>query len=73
MGISAKVRHCHGEGRGLKQKTSPKEIVKLLGQRGIWIRDLEDPACLRACFHVTSKSEEVQMLNQAIKELANTQ
>ncbi len=57
----------------LKQKTSPKEIVKLLGQRGLWIRDLEDPACLRACFHVTSKSEEVQMLNQAIKELANTQ
>ena len=57
----------------LNQITSPQEVVKILGNQGLWIRDLEDPACLRACFHITSVSEEIKMLNQAIKKLTTTQ
>ncbi len=51
------------------QRNSTKKIVKLLGKENLWIRDIEDPVCLRACLHVTSTSEEIFSLVGAIKRL----
>ena len=31
-------------------------VVTALGKQGIWIRDLADPACLRACTHITTEA-----------------
>ena len=53
----------------LSQREPAKEIVKLLGRENFWIRDLEDPECLRACVHVTTNSEEIQGLIDAMKSL----
>ena len=49
--------------------TRPKEFVKRLGMKDLWIRDLEDPECLRACFHITTTKEEIISLIQGIKSL----
>ena len=46
--------------------TTPAEMVKALGRRRIWIRDLADPSCLRACLHVLSTAEEKEQLIEAI-------
>ncbi len=54
----------------LLERRSPQEIVNLLGKKGLWIRDLEDPVCLRACLHITSEEEEVKALNEAIEQSA---
>ncbi len=48
---------------------SPKRMVRLLGQEGIWIRDLENPICLRACVHVTSECSEVHSLARNIEKV----
>ena len=56
----------------LKKGPSAKKIVQLLGGQGLWIRDLEDPVALRACFHVISESEEIQILTKAIEKVANS-
>ena len=45
----------------------PSAVVTQLGQQGLWIRDLADPACLRACTHVCTSSEEINALLQAIQ------
>jgi L-cysteine/cystine lyase len=42
--------------------TQPAGIVRFLGERRIWLRDLPHPACLRACTHITSTEEEVDQL-----------
>ena len=42
------------------------QVVKQLGSQGLWIRDLADPACLRACTHVTTCSKEIETLVEAI-------
>ena len=42
------------------------EVVKQLGSQGLWIRDLADPACLRACTHVTTGGKEIETLVEAI-------
>ncbi len=52
-----------------KQKLDPKKIVDQLGKENIWIRNLESPKCLRACVHITTKSEEIDILAKAIKRL----
>jgi L-cysteine/cystine lyase len=44
-------------------------VVQALGAEGIWIRDLADPACLRACTHITSTDEELLQLQEALAEL----
>ena len=44
----------------------PADWVQKLGAHGIWIRDLADPACLRACTHVCTTTEEMDAL---IREL----
>ncbi|MGB1776527.1 MAG: aminotransferase class V-fold PLP-dependent enzyme, partial [Synechococcus sp.] len=42
------------------------ELVKQLGKQGLWIRDLADPICLRACTHISSTAEELDALSNAI-------
>jgi len=48
---------------------TPAEIVQILGSKGIWIRNLEEPICLRACTHITTKANELSRLVDALEEL----
>ena len=50
----------------------PSEVVKRLGDQGIWIRDLADPSCLRACTHVCSNNNDLQTLATAIQNIGET-
>ena len=50
----------------LRHDAAPAEVVRLLGQQGLWIRDLADPSCLRACTHVTTTEAEKKALTTAI-------
>ncbi|QNI98187.1 aminotransferase class V-fold PLP-dependent enzyme [Synechococcus sp. RS9902] len=47
----------------------PVEHVKLLGAQGLWIRDLADPSCLRACTHITTTEDDINALVAAISAL----
>ena len=40
----------------------PAEHVKQLGARGLWIRDLADPNCLRACTHISTTDDDINGL-----------
>ena len=44
----------------------PADVVTALGKQGVWIRDLADPACLRACTHITTSNEELVQLSEAL-------
>ena len=44
----------------------PADVVTALGKQGIWIRDLADPACLRACTHITTSTGELEQLSGAL-------
>ena len=48
---------------------SPAEHVKQLGSQGLWIRDLADPSCLRACTHITTTDDDINALVAAISAL----
>lgn len=48
---------------------APATVVKRLGERGIWIRSLDDPACLRACTHISTTSNEIDALLGALARL----
>ena len=50
----------------LRHDAPPAEVVRLLGQQGLWIRDLADPSCLRACTHVTTTEAETKALTTSI-------
>ena len=50
----------------LRHDATPAEVVQQLGQQGLWIRDLADPSCLRACTHVTTTEAEAEALTTAI-------
>ena len=50
----------------LRHDAAPAEVVQQLGQQGLWIRDLADPSCLRACTHVTTTEAETEALTTAI-------
>jgi L-cysteine/cystine lyase len=50
----------------LGNSPAPAVVVMELGKQGIWIRDLADPACLRACTHITTSSEELDQLSAAL-------
>ena len=50
----------------LRHDEAPAEVVQQLGQQGLWIRDLADPSCLRACTHVTTTEAEAEALTTAI-------
>ena len=40
----------------------PAEHVKQLGAQGLWIRDLADPSCLRACTHISTTDDDINGL-----------
>ena len=48
---------------------SPAEHVKQLGSKGLWIRDLADPSCLRACTHISTTGDDINALVAAISAL----
>ena len=48
---------------------SPTEHVKQLGAQGLWIRDLADPSCLRACTHISTTGDDINALVAAISAL----
>jgi L-cysteine/cystine lyase len=50
----------------LRHDAAPAEVVQQLGQQGLWIRDLADPRCLRACTHVTTTEAEAEALTTVI-------
>ena len=47
----------------------PAEHVKQLGAQGLWIRDLADPSCLRACTHISTTDHDIDALVAAISTL----
>ena len=47
----------------------PAEHVKQLGVQELWIRDLADPSCLRACTHITTTDDDINALVAAISIL----
>ena len=55
----------------LTDASSPAETVKALGHQGIWIRDLADPICLRACTHAFTTPDEIKVLTQAINTISS--
>jgi len=48
----------------------PEAVVKELGAKGIWLRSLDQPHCLRACTHISTTSHEIGRLLEAIRGLA---
>jgi L-cysteine/cystine lyase len=53
------------DGRALATTTA----VQRLGAQGLWIRNLEDPDCLRACTHITTTTAEIDQLLDALDAL----
>ncbi len=49
---------------------STSTVVERLGQQGIWIRSLDHPDCLRACTHITTTTEDIDRLLEALSTLA---
>lgn len=47
----------------------PATLVQRLGERGIWLRNLPDPACLRACTHITTSPSDLETLLGALQDL----
>jgi L-cysteine/cystine lyase len=61
------------KGRGISLATSQashRAMVTALGQKGIWLRSLEAPACLRACTHLVTRASEVDQLLSQLNQLA---
>jgi len=54
-------------------RSTPTDLVKALGSEQIWIRDLADPICLRACTHVCTSENDIQQLTQQIRRLSAAQ
>jgi L-cysteine/cystine lyase len=48
---------------------STAAVVNQLGEQGIWIRRLDDPDCLRACTHITTTDDEIDLLLEALSAL----
>ena len=57
------------EMNALRTGSTPSEVVKTLGAEQIWIRDLADPVCLRACTHISTTSNELSTLTDAINRI----
>ena len=49
---------------------TPSDVVKALGAQKIWVRDLADPICLRACTHVCTSRNDIEQLTQQIRRLS---
>jgi len=61
--VSFQLRRSGGE------MVNPEEIVAALGEQAIWLRSLPDPACVRACTHITTTEAEVELLLEALARL----
>jgi L-cysteine/cystine lyase len=48
------------------KKAEPAEVARRLGSHGIWLRNLNNPDCLRACTHLTTTQEEMERLLTAL-------
>ncbi|MEC7248299.1 MAG: aminotransferase class V-fold PLP-dependent enzyme [Cyanobacteriota bacterium] len=48
----------------------PAAVVQRLGADQLWIRDLADPSCLRACTHICTTVEELERLTNAVSKEA---
>ena len=49
----------------------PAWIVGRLGDQGIWLRTLDDPACVRACTHLTTTDTDMDLLLEALVEITS--
>ena len=49
---------------------TPAEVVKALGGQQLWIRDLADPVCLRACTHICTSQNDIAQLTDQIRTLS---
>ena len=49
--------------------SKPEAVVRQLGAQGIWVRSLDHPHCLRACTHISTTSEEIALLLEALRKL----
>ncbi len=49
----------------------PTKVVQQLGAQQLWIRDLADPSCLRACTHICTTVDELERLTTALNREAN--
>ena len=45
----------------------PADWVQQLGKEGLWLRDLADPDCLRACTHAFTTDQEIATLIGALR------
>ncbi|MEB3183690.1 MAG: aminotransferase class V-fold PLP-dependent enzyme [Cyanobacteriota bacterium] len=54
---------------GASESLAPEALVRSLGERGIWLRSLPDPSCLRACTHLTTTPADLAILLAALREL----
>jgi L-cysteine/cystine lyase len=61
--VSFRLRRVDGE------MVNPEEVVAVLGEQAIWLRSLPHPACVRACTHLTTTEEEVELLLDALARL----
>ena len=50
----------------INDESNPADWVQRLGQEGIWIRDLADPSCMRACTHVCTTTADIDQLIQKL-------
>ncbi len=51
-------------------RIEPQHVVSKLGEQGIWLRSLQHPDCVRACTHVTTTSEDVEILLEGLGRIA---
>ncbi|MEB3348490.1 MAG: aminotransferase class V-fold PLP-dependent enzyme [Cyanobacteriota bacterium] len=54
-------------------RLEPASLVSHLGEQTIWLRSLDEPACVRACTHVTTTEAEVDRLLEALAAVADPQ
>ncbi len=54
-----------------KDNKSPAKLTSLLGKKKIWIRSLESPLCMRACFHITTTAQEIEKLIECLTRYTN--
>ncbi|MFN9622408.1 MAG: aminotransferase class V-fold PLP-dependent enzyme [Cyanobacteriota bacterium] len=60
--VSFQVRRRDGSA------VAPGEVAHRLGERGIWLRHLPAPDCLRACTHVTTSQADEEVLLEALAD-----
>jgi L-cysteine/cystine lyase len=59
-----------GHAAGSADRVNHPAVVQALGEQGFWIRNLDDPDCLRACTHITSTPDEIEALLEALGRLS---